>query len=124
MSKTDFDKVIRILIFRGALENLGYKLIQSYYDPNLFKTDTPPTILYDVFKKYKKENYDAEYLRNVKEDSYKYKILQKEIKVDPIFVESTSCNEKKGKYMPNPFPNGGPKARAKELKSMCYLIFI
>ena len=60
------------------------------------------------------ENYSSDYLKNVKEESYRFKILQKEIKINPIFVESTSEKEKKVKYMPNPFPNWGPKARAKE----------
>ena len=38
----------KMTIFRGALENLGYKIEQSYYDPNLFKTDAP--VNYDILK--------------------------------------------------------------------------
>jgi hypothetical protein len=91
-------------------------MIQSYYDPNLFKTDASSSVIYDIFKKYKKENYSEDYLKNVKEDSYKYKLLIKEIKCEPIFVESKE-EPVKCKYPPHPFPNWGPKARAKEKKS-------
>jgi tRNA (guanine26-N2/guanine27-N2)-dimethyltransferase len=89
-------------------------MVQSYYDPNLFKTDAPCPIIYDIFKKYKKENNEKEYFKNVKEDSYKYKILEKEIKINPLFIESTE--ELNTKYPQNPFPNWGPKAKAKEKK--------
>ena len=106
-------------MLRGALDGLGYKFIQSYYDPNLFKTDAPANVLYDVFNKYKKDVDEKEYYKNVKEESYKYKILEKEIKVNPIFVDTDpkeGPHVNKGKYLPDPFPNWGPKARAKEKK--------
>lgn len=96
------------------MESLGYRIAQTYYDPNLFKTDASASIIYDIFKKYKKDNYDQDYFKNVKPESYRYKILEKEIKVSPIFVEST--NELKTKFPQNPFPNWGPKGRAKEIK--------
>ena len=94
-------------------------MVQSYYDPNLFKSDAPSHVIYDVFKKYKKDNNDKDYFKNVKETCYKYKILQKEIKVNPIFVENDTEDNlpsKKGKWLPHPFPNWGPKAKAKEKK--------
>ena len=72
-------------IFRGAIENLGYKIEQSYYDPNLFKTDAPINIIYDILKQYKVENYKDDYYKNVDEKSYKYKILSKEIKIKTNF---------------------------------------
>jgi tRNA (guanine26-N2/guanine27-N2)-dimethyltransferase len=112
----------KLSLVKGALESLKYKIIQSYYDPNLFKSDAPVSVIYDVFKKYKKDNYSEDYYKNVKEDSYKYKLLEKEIKVDPIFVNCAETSEEKkssgnrGKYLPNPLPNWGPKARAKEKK--------
>jgi hypothetical protein len=90
-------------------------MAQSYYNPTLFKTDAPVPVIYDVFKKYKKENYADVYLKNVKEDTYHYKILEKEIKVNPVFAESTEKDSGQ-KYMPHPFKNWGPKSRAKELK--------
>jgi hypothetical protein len=96
-------------------------MIQTYYNPNLFKTNAPADIIYDIFKKYKKDNYGQDYLKNVKEETYKYKILNKEIKVDPIFTESfTNHHPEHGdnipKYLPNPTKNWGPKGRAKLIK--------
>src|SRR5690348_1868990 len=97
-------------------------MAQTYYDPNLFKTDANPSVIYDVLKKYKKENYDKDYFRNVKEESYKFKILQKEIKANPVFIESVSGGIKGGKYLPNPTKNWGPKAKAKVIKYVNKLI--
>lgn len=89
-------------------------MVQTYYDPNLFKTDASASVIYDILKKYKKDNYDKDYLRNVNTDSYKYNILQKEIKVNPIFIESIST--KSVKFLPNPTKNWGPKGKAKVVK--------
>lgn len=101
-------------LFEGALESVGYKMVQSYYDPNLFKTNAPASVIYDILKQYKKENYKEEYLKNVKEGTYKYNILKKDIKVVPTFVEV--AREKTLKYPMNPLPNWGPKGKAKEKK--------
>ncbi len=107
--------VFKMGIFEGAINSLGYKMVQSYYDPNLFKTDAPPEVIYDIMKSYKKENYkEEEYLKNVNKDSYKYNILMKDIKVKPKFVEVN--REKNIKYPMNPFPNWGPKGKPKEKK--------
>ena len=102
----------KMSIFRGAIENLGYKIEQSYYDPNLFKTNAPVNIIYDILKQYKQENYKDDYYKNIDEKTYKYKILSKEIKIKTIFSES--INNNKIKYPMNP-PNWGPKGRAKEI---------
>ena len=104
----------KLAIFQGAIENLGYKFAQSYYDPNLFKTDCPIDVIYDILKQYKEENYKDDYYKNVDEKTYKYKILSKEIKTKTKFVESTNKSNK-NKYPLNP-PNWGPKGRAKEIK--------
>lgn len=106
----------RMTLIKGALDGLGYKVIQSYYDPNLFKTDASVEIIYDVFKSYKKENYEKDYFKNVKEETYKYKLLEKEIKIKPLFVDFEEDTAKKCKYPPHPFKNWGPKPRAKEKK--------
>ena len=74
-----------MIIFRGAIKNFWYKIEQSYYDPNLFKTDAPINIIYDILKQYKVENYKDDYYKNVDEKSYKYKILSKEIKIKTNF---------------------------------------
>lgn len=92
---------------------MGYKLVQSYYDPILFKTNANAEILYDFFKAYKKDNYSEHYLRNVKEGTYGYNILTKEIKTHPnVFVESSNMS-REAKYLPKPFANWGPKGKAK-----------
>ena len=74
-----------MIIFRGAIKNFGYKIEQSYYDPNLSKTDAPINIIYDILKQYKVENYKDDYYKNVDKKSYKYKILSKEIKIKTNF---------------------------------------
>ena len=104
----------KLSIFQGAIENLGYKMAQSYYKSDLFKTNCPIDIIYDILKQYKEENYKADYYKNVDEKSYKYNILSKQIKVKTKFVESSNKNNK-NKYPMNP-PNWGPKGRAKEIK--------
>jgi hypothetical protein len=95
-------------------------MIQTYYDPNLFKTNAKGEVVYDIFKQYKKENYDKDYLRNVKENTFKYTILNKEIKHVPVF--NSEFNEAKVCRFPsNPTKNWGPKARAKLNKYINYL---
>jgi hypothetical protein len=90
-------------------------MVQTYYDPNLFKTDATAKTIYDVFKKYKLDNYNNDYLRNVKQDSWKYKILSKPVTREPVF-SNVDNNIKVQKFLPNPTKNWGPKARAKLLK--------
>lgn len=97
---------------RGALDSLGFKMVQTYYDPNLIKTDCPPSILYQILCQYKKEFYETQYLSNAKEDEFAFRILSKEITIKPKFVELELVN-KNLKYLENPLPNWGPKARAK-----------
>ena len=104
----------KMAIFQGGIENLGYKMSQSYYDPNLFKTDAPIEVIYDILKQYKQDNYKDDYYKNIDEKTYKYKILSKEIKTKTKFVESNNKGNKT-KYPLNP-PNWGPKGRAKEIK--------
>ena len=106
--------IFKMKIFQGAIENLGYKIAQSYYAPNLFKTDAPVNTIYDILKQYKQENYRDDYYKDVDEKTYKFKILSKEIKVKTKFVKSTQKHIK-NKYPMNP-PNWGPKKRAKIIK--------
>jgi hypothetical protein len=90
-------------------------MAQTYYDPNLFKTDANAKTIYDIFKKYKMDNYGPDYLRNVKKDSWKFNILDKAVTIEPVF-STTDNNVKVQKFFPNPTKNWGPKARAKLLK--------
>ena len=36
--------------FTYALSQLGYKAVQTYYAPRLWKTDAPPEVIYDIVK--------------------------------------------------------------------------
>jgi len=36
--------------FAYAMSQLGYKCVQTYYSPKLWKTDAPPDAIYDVVK--------------------------------------------------------------------------
>jgi hypothetical protein len=36
-----------------AINQYGYKAVQTYYNSKLWKTNAPPEILYDIFKAYK-----------------------------------------------------------------------
>jgi hypothetical protein len=94
------------------LDSLGYKLVQTYSDPNLIKTDCPSTILYQILCAFKKAKYEQQYMTNAKETEFAYNILSKAIGVEPKFLELESTN-KHLKYLENPLPNWGPKARAK-----------
>jgi len=86
-----------------------------YYNADLFKCDAPPEIIYDVFKQYKIENYKKDLLKNINENSYKYKILRKEVKHIPTFYEYQGSLHI-GKFLSNPTKNWGPKAKAKLIK--------
>jgi hypothetical protein len=81
-------------------------------------------VLYDILKAYKLEKLckgdkseGSEYWHNTKETAPAFRILQKEITVKPSFdVDKVNVllqlKKVKKKYLPNPEPNWGPKARA------------
>jgi hypothetical protein len=93
---------------------LGYKFIQTYYDPNLIKTDCKTEIIYEILKIFKKKEYSNDYLKNVEQNSYTYKILNKSctVNLNPQFYEVEDLN-KYPKYLPNPQDNWGPQKRSK-----------
>lgn len=86
-----------------------------YYNAELFKCNAPPEVIYDVFKQYKKENYQKDFMKNINEKSYKHKILTKDIKHIPTFYEYEGSLHV-GKFLSNPTSNWGPKAKAKLIK--------
>ncbi len=105
----------------SAFNSLGHLATQTYYNPSLFKTNAPPTVVYDILKYFKWQEVagkeEAKYSGNVKEGSVGRLILQKPIKHEPSFNHElqnlrNSLNKLKRKYLPNPEPNWGPKARA------------
>lgn len=95
---------------------MGYKIALCYYNPSLFKTNAKADVIYDIFKKYKTDNYQKENLfKNIDEKSYKYKLLKKEIIHKPTFYEIED-NLHQAKFLSNPTKNWGPKSRAKLVK--------
>jgi len=103
----------------AGFQSLGYKVNQTYYSHSLWKTDAPPEVVYDVFKKYKKKMFPDEYLRNCEPTSTAFKILSVPMLEDePDFEfekpkeEGQAAERKKGRYFVAPTPNWGPKPRA------------
>jgi len=39
----------------AGFRSLDFTLTQTYYDPNLWKTNAPPEAVYDIFKQFKWE---------------------------------------------------------------------
>ena len=98
------------------MKSLNYKLVQSYYDPVLIKTNAPSEVLYDILKIYKNNNLKNkdDLFKNVKENTYRYNIIKKASSdIQPVFVESDLNKDRETKYFANPIKNWGPKGRPK-----------
>ena len=63
----EFDRVISSIksqsmpkksIF-AAFKSLDYKLVQTYYNPLLYKTDAPHEVIYDIFKAWKQKKLEG-----------------------------------------------------------------
>ena len=52
-------------LVHAAFASLNYKLCQTYYSSDQWKTDAPPEAVYDIFKKWKQESALEHYLSNV-----------------------------------------------------------
>ena len=81
-------------------------MVQSYYDPNLFKINTSSENVYNILKAYRKQYHDTEVItKNLKNNSYRNTIINKEIPEDikPTFIEVEK--KKEARYFPNPFKN-------------------
>jgi len=98
---------------------------QSYYNPDLIKVNCDSETLYNIIKKYKfsevekiEGNQEVKKTKNIKENTYKYKILTKSLpeNFNPNFTELEIVKQKENKYFQNPFKNWGPKGRAKEVE--------
>jgi len=82
---------------------LNYKGVQTYYNANLWKTDAPPEVIYDLIKSHKKENCEKEkldFFLNINKNSPMLEILNRPIVHKPNFdVEqlktTQTTNEKK-----------------------------
>jgi len=111
--------------FVYALNKLGYKAVQTYYNADNWKIEAPPRVIYDVLKAYKEMKFEGnkeKMLANLSKTSPGYKIMQKESSLaDQISFDfkdekgegkMVGQKRKQKKYYSNPEPNWGPKARA------------
>ena len=115
---------------QNAFASLGYQIVQTYYDGDLYKTDAPPEAIYDVFKKWKKEQTPDTYLDNVPQTGPARTCLQKPRTYEADFdfkppkkgegeagteagaAASLVGRKRLGKYFVPPEANWGPKPRA------------
>jgi tRNA (guanine26-N2/guanine27-N2)-dimethyltransferase len=62
----------------SALHSLGYKLFQSFQNPQIFKTDAPLSVIFDLHRLHKAWKLGADnYLKKVKEGSVAHLLLTK-----------------------------------------------
>ena len=121
----DYDRLISEIkaesiskkLIHSAFRSLGYGLVQTYYKPNLFKTNAPHKVVYDIFKAWKKKCFEGKNKELTdKWSGVALEILSKPIEKEPDFEyeqEKVEEDLKKNhvKYTNNP-PNWGPGHRA------------
>jgi tRNA (guanine26-N2/guanine27-N2)-dimethyltransferase len=75
----------------SALSSLGYSIVQTYYNPELFKTDAPIPVVYDLMKLWKQKLFEkgvekGDYTsKNMKENSLATRIMAKPATIEPDF---------------------------------------
>lgn len=117
----EFDRVISEIksesipkrkIFSG-FASLGYKLVQTYYNPMLYKTDAPHDVIYDIFKAWKKHKLEGKD-RDIADKCVgtSLNITSKPIKHTPDFeFDIPDIKHNRIKYNQNP-ANWGPMRAA------------
>jgi len=79
----------------AALASFGYSIVQTYYEPCLFKTDAPITLVYNIMKAYKKQLFadgvetGDHNTKNIKETSMASRIMSKCTDITPDFEFNT-----------------------------------
>jgi hypothetical protein len=99
----------------AGFSSLEHKLVQTYYDPKLWKTDAKPETVYDIFRAYKIkqcEKEKTELMQNVHEANWIRQVLTKPLTIKPDFTAEHAVSTKLRKYFTASEPNWGPKARA------------
>lgn len=103
----------------AGFKSLGFKVCQTYYNPDLWKTDAPPEAVYDIFKQFKLEFSESkdDIMKNVKPDTAAHAILTKDLKYKPDFAKGAEQLKEEGgkqlrKYFTPTEANWGPKPRA------------
>ena len=83
--------------FLYALSQYGYSAVQTYYSGKLWKTDAPPEVLYDLFKRFKYHSNDddeSKVFANLKETTPGHRILKKDaVKVADISFDVDKAKE-------------------------------
>ncbi len=72
----------------AGIRSLNFKGVQTYYNPNLWKTDAPPEVIYDMIKSHKKEQCDkdkSDFFLNIHKTSPMLEILNRPIVHKPDF---------------------------------------
>jgi len=67
---------------------LNFKGVQTYYNANLWKTDAPPEVIYDLIKSHKKEHCEKDkldFFLNIHKTSPMLEILNRPIVHKPNF---------------------------------------
>lgn len=99
--------------FMYAMNQLGYKAVQTYYSSKLWKTNAPPEQLYDIFKVYKNYTYkndEAKVLANLASTTGGFRILKKPMLNPQLSFDVKNASEemkphvkeKQQKYYDNP----------------------
>ena len=113
MSATVKSTAVRSADFRSALVNAGYRVSSSHCNPNGVKTDAPLALLWDVMRAW----VELHPVKKQDEGSTAHKILQKKPTTEIDFTRAhkalSKAKEKSiPRFLPNPEPNWGPKAKA------------
>lgn len=111
-------RVPKMVVFRSALLNAGYRVSLSHAHKGAIKTDAPPEFIWDMIRAFEKENPSKKENRtNVaeailgREDNFStFKI---DFTVHPD-AEPPSKSQKLLRFQENP-PNWGPKSKARVL---------
>lgn len=96
--------------FRGTLAALGHRVSHFHREPEAIKTDAPNAVIYDLMRLWAEEHPP-------KKQEVLEKILKKELTLKRpikwVTEEEVSRKDKVPRFLPNPAPNWGPRARAK-----------
>jgi tRNA (guanine26-N2/guanine27-N2)-dimethyltransferase len=122
---------------RTYLTENGYKVSQSHTDPLALKTDAPPELIWDLLRVWSKQsNSDKKKPSNIpNEKPVQQTVGQRILAIEPTLVSADSVNfsikrdalgrglaggadkrKSAPRFLPNPEPYWGPKARAQPLK--------
>ncbi|KAF8822965.1 putative tRna (guanine(26)-N(2))-dimethyltransferase, partial [Cardiosporidium cionae] len=103
-------RMIKPIRFKSALCRLNYNVSHFHREPQAIKTNAPNYVVYDILRKYA--------LENPPKNIHRFPLLLKKIETENIDFEVLPILEKlenarEARWLPNPEPFWGPKAKAK-----------